>query len=172
MKKEDKNLIIEQIVNSLNEYSHFYLTDAAGLTADLTSDLRRACFKNEIKFVVVKNTLLKRALEQKGDFSQLYSLLEGPTALMLSNTGNAPAKLLKEFAKGNKVGKPVLKGAYVEESFYVGADQLDALVSIKSKNELIGDIVTLLQSPAKNVISSLQSGGSTLHGVLKTLSEK
>ena len=106
MKKEDKNLIIEQIVNSLNEYSHFYLTDAAGLTADLTSDLRRACFKKEIKFVVVKNTLLKRALEQKGDFSQLYSLLEGPTALMLSNTGNAPAKLLKEFAKGNKVGKP------------------------------------------------------------------
>ncbi|MCQ2209071.1 MAG: 50S ribosomal protein L10 [Paludibacteraceae bacterium] len=158
MKKEDKNVIIDQVLASLNDYSHFYIADAAGLTADLTSDIRRACFNKDIKLVVVKNTLLKKALDKKeGDFSQLYGALEGPTALMLSNTGNAPAKLIKEFSKGNKVGKPTLKAAFVEEGFYVGADQLDVLASIKSKNELIGDIITLLQSPMRNIISGLQA---------------
>ncbi|MBO4529479.1 MAG: 50S ribosomal protein L10 [Paludibacteraceae bacterium] len=158
MKKEDKSVIIDQILAGLNDYSHFYIADAAGLTADLTSDIRRACFKKDIKLVVVKNTLLKKALDKKdGDFSQLYSALEGPTALMLSNTGNAPAKLIKEFSKGNKLGKPTLKAAYVEEGFYVGADQLDVLASIKSKNELIGDIIALLQSPMRNIISGLQA---------------
>lgn len=157
MKKEDKVVVIDQVLANLNDYSHFYVADAAGLTADLTSDIRRACFKKEIKLLVVKNTLLKKALEKKGDFSALYPALEGPSALMLCNTGNAPAKLIKEFSKGNKVGKPVLKAAYVEEGFYVGADQLDTLAAIKSKNELIGDIITLLQSPMRNIISALQN---------------
>jgi large subunit ribosomal protein L10 len=172
MKKEDKSAIIEQIKTTLSEYNHFYIADAADLNAEATSELRRTCYKEEIKLIIVKNTLLKKALEQKGDYSPLYSALEGPTALILSNTGNAPAKLIKEFSKKNKAGKPTLKAAYVEESFYVGADQLDALVAIKSKNEVIADVIALLQSPAKNLISALQSGGSTIHGVLKTLSER
>ncbi|MEE1541948.1 MAG: 50S ribosomal protein L10 [Paludibacteraceae bacterium] len=172
MKKEDKSAIIEQLVAVLDEYSHFYITDSLELNAEDTSALRRACFNQDIKLIVVKNTLLRKALEQKGDFSPLFETLKGTTSLMLSNTGNAPAKLIKEFSKGNKAGKPVLKAAYVEESFYVGADQLDVLANIKSKNELIGDVISLLQSPAKNVISALQSGGNTLHGVLKTLAEK
>ena len=172
MKKEDKSAIIEQLKVTLEEYKHFYIADAAGLNAADTSELRKTCFKGEIKLIVAKNTLLKKALEQKGDFSPLFAALEGPTALILSNTNNAPAKLIKDFSKKNKKGKPTLKGAYVEESFYLGADQLDALVAIKSKEQLIGDVINMLQSPAKNVISALQSGGNTIHGVLKTLSER
>ena len=172
MKKEDKSAIIEQLKETLDRYKHFYIADAAGLNAADTSELRRTCFKGDIKLVVAKNTLLKKALEQKGDYSPLFEALEGPTALILSNTNNAPAKLIKDFSKKNKAGKPTLKAAYVEESFYLGADQLDALVAIKSKEQLIGEIVTILQSPAKNVISALQSGGTTIHGVLKTLSER
>jgi len=172
MKKEDKSAIIEQLKVTLGEYKHIYIADAAGLNSADTTELRRICFKGDIKLVVAKNTLLKKALEQKGDFSPLFEALAGPTALILSDTNNAPAKLIKEFSKKNKAGKPVLKAAYVEESFYVGADQLDALVAIKSKEQLIGEIVTILQSPAKNVISALQSGGTTIHGVLKTLSER
>ena len=171
MKKEDKSAIIEQLTGLLNEYNHFYVADASGLNAEETSNLRRACFGQDIKLVVAKNTLLKKALESKGDFSPIFNTLEGPTAILLSNVGNAPAKLIKDFSGKNKAGKPVLKAAYVEESFY-GADQLDALVAIKSKNELIADVIALLQSPAKNVLSALQSSGSTIHGVLKTLSER
>jgi len=171
MRKEDKNVIIEQIASQLKEYAHFYLTDIETLNAEKTSELRRACFKEDIKLMVVKNTLLKQALESlEGDFSPLYDSLKGATSIMFSNTGNAPAKLIKKVAKDKEV--PALKAAYVEESFYVGKENLDALVAIKSKNELIGDVIGLLQSPAKNVISALQSGGSLLHGVLKTLSEK
>ena len=172
MKKEDKSAIIEQLKVVLDEYKHFYISDIAGLNAAVTSELRRTCFKGNIKLIVVKNTLLKKALEQKGDFSPLFEALEGPTALFLSETNNAPAKLIKEFSKKNKTGKPVLKAAYVEESFYLGAEQLDALVNIKSKEQLIGEIIGILQSPVKNVISALQSGGNTIHGVLKTLSER
>ena len=172
MKKEDKSAIIEQLKITLDQYNHFYVADAANLNAADTSELRRSCFKKEIKLIVTKNTLLKKALEQRGDFSPLFTALEGPTALILSNTNNAPAKLIKEFSKKNKAGKPVLKAAYVEESFYLGADQLDVLVNVKSKEQLIGDVIALLQSPAKNVISALQSGGSIIHGVLKTLSER
>ena len=173
MKKEDKSTIIEQIKATIGEYSHFYLADVEGLNAEQTSNLRRQCFKEEIKLIVVKNTLLEKALESlETDYSPLYDTLKGSTSILLSNTGNAPAKLIKEFGKTGKTGKPALKAAYVEESFYIGADQLDALVNIKSKNELIGDLIALLQSPAKNVVSALQSGGNTLHGVLKTLSEK
>ena len=171
MRKEEKNAIIEQIVATIQEYGNFYITDIATLNADKTSNLRRMCSKQEVKLMVVKNTLLERALESiDGDFSELYSTLKGNTALMLSTTASGPAKLIKEFAKGTDI--PKLKAAYVQESVYVGAENLDALVSIKSKNELIGDVIALLQSPAKNVISALQSGGQTIHGVLKTLEER
>ncbi len=173
MKKEDKNAIIEQLQATLAEYAHFYLTDIGGLNADETSELRRMCFKQDVKLLVVKNTLLRKALESTSvDFSQLFDSLKGETSLMLSNTGNAPAKLIKEFVKSKKDSKPYLKAAYVEESFFVGANQLDALASLKSKNELLGELIGLLQSPAKNVMSALQSGGNTIHGVLKTLGER
>jgi large subunit ribosomal protein L10 len=171
MRQEEKNAIIESLAERLKEYSHFYLTDTAQLNAADTSALRRKCFENDIKLVVVKNTLLKRALQQTGvDFDELYPVLKGTTSIMFANNGNSPAKLIKEFRKQHE--KPVLKGAYVQESIYLGDNMLDALVSIKTKEELIGDIILLLQSPAKNVISALQSGGNKLHGVLETLSKK
>ena len=146
------------------------MVDVTAMNAAATSELRRACFKAGIKLMLVKNTLLHKALESlEEDFSPLYNSLVGTTAIMFSNVANAPAKLIKDKAKD---GIPGLKAAYAEESFYVGADQLDALVAIKSKNEVIADVIALLQSPAKNVISALQSGGNTLHGVLKTLGER
>ena len=172
MKKEDKGLIIEQLGNTLKQYPHFYLVDVTGMNAAATSSLRRKCFGAGIKMVVVKNTLLHKALEaSEVDFEGLYGCLKGNTAVFFSEVANAPAKLLndKEYLKA---GIPALKGAYAEEGIYVGANQLDALCSIKSKNEVIADIVALLQSPAKNVISALQSGANTIHGVLKTLGER
>ena len=172
MRKEDKSTNIEQLAATLREYAHFYVTDTAAMNAEKTSQLRRACFKNDIKLVVVKNTMFKKALELTGeDFSALNGALKGSSSIMFSNTGNGPAKLIKEFRKG-KEELPALKAAYVEGSFYVGADQLDALVAVKSKNELIADVIALLQSPAKNVISALQNSGNTIHGVLQTLSER
>ncbi|MCF0213911.1 MAG: 50S ribosomal protein L10 [Muribaculaceae bacterium] len=172
MKKEDKTLAIEKIAATLKEYSCFYLVESASLDAEMTSALRRACFKNDIKLMVVKNTLLQKALETlDGDYSEIYPALAGPTSLMCANVGNAPAKLIKDFTKKDQP-LPRLKAAYVEETIYVGENQLPALVAIKSKNELIADVIALLQSPAKNVISALQSGGNTLHGVLETLSKK
>lgn len=170
MRKEDKNTVIGQITTTIKEYSHFYLVDTTAMNAASTSALRRKCFNSDIKLLVVKNTLLHKALENLDvDYSPLYGSLKGSTSVMFTNTGNAPAKLIKEISKD---GIPGLKAAYVEESFYVGADQLDALINIKSKNEVIADVIALLQSPAKNVISALQSGGNTLHGVLKTLGER
>lgn len=171
MKKEDKSIIVSQIAETLNTYSNFYLTETQGLNADQVSNLRRLCNKQDVKMLVVKNKLFIKALETTGkDFSAIYGSLKSNTAVLFSETGNAPARLIKEFTKANP--KPVLKAAYVEECFYIGANQLDTLVNVKSKNELIGDIVALLQSPAKNVVSALQSGGSTIHGVLQTLSER
>jgi large subunit ribosomal protein L10 len=171
MRREEKNAIIDSLAERLKEYSHFYLTDTAQLNAADTSDLRRKCFENDIKLVVVKNTLLKRALEQSGvNFEELYPVLKGTTSVMFANSGNGPAKLIREFRKLHS--KPVLKGAYVQESIYIGDNMLDALVSVKTKQELIGDIILLLQSPAKNVVSALQSGGNKIHGVLETLSKK
>ena len=172
MKKEDKALVIEHIVDTLKSYNGFYLVETAGLDAEKTSELRRACFNADIKLVVVKNTLLHKALEQlDGDYSELYPALKESTSLMCTNVGNAPAKLLKDFVKKGDT-LPLLKAAYVEGTVYVGADQLDALASIKSKNELIADVIALLQSPAKNVVSALTSGGTKLHGILETLSNK
>jgi large subunit ribosomal protein L10 len=172
MRKEDKAILIEKIKDTLAQYSCVYLTETTALNAEKTVDLRRAAFKADVKMLVVKNTLLKKAMEQSDiDYSGLYPALVGNTTLMLSNTGNAPAKLIKEFRK-KKETQPALKAAFVEETVYLGADQLDALTAIKSKNELIADVVALLQSPAKNVISALQSGGNKLHGILETLSNK
>ena len=172
MKKEDKATTIEMIGKTLGEYSCVYLTTTSGLNAEKTSALRRACFNDQIKMLCVKNTLLKKALEASDkDYSELYDLLHGETTLMLSNVGNAPAKLIKKFRDKNDT-IPALKGAYVEETVYVGEASLDTLANIKSKNELIADIVALLQSPAKNVVSALQSGATKLHGILETLSNK
>ena len=170
MKKEVKDTIIVELGEKLKSYPHFYLVDVTGLNAETTSELPRKCFKNEIKMLVIKNTLLHKAFEASEiDFEPLYDCLTGNTAVLFTNTANSPAKLLKEYTKQ---GVPALKAAYAEESLYVGVDKLEELVSIKSKNEVIAEIVALLQSPAKNVISALQSGGSTIHGVLKTLGER
>ena len=172
MRKEDKVAVIAQLGQTLQQFPHFYLVDVEGMDAASTSALRRKCFQNEIKMVLVKNTLLKKALEASEiDFSPLYETLKGTTAVMFTQVAKAPAKMIKEL-KAKKAVKPELKGAYAEEGCYVGANQLDALCSIKSKNEVIAEIVALLQSPAKNVLSALQSGQNTIHGVLKTLGEK
>ena len=169
MKKEVKDTIIAELGAKLKEYSHFYLVDLAGLNAEATSNLRRKCFKSEIKMIVVKNSLLREAFQASDiDFEPMYDSLKGTTAVMFCNTANVPAKLLKEY---KKEGIPALKAAYAEETIF-GADQLEALVALKSKNEVIADIVALLQSPAKNVVSALQSGANTIHGVLKTLGER
>jgi len=172
MKKEDKSLLIEKIKETLQQYNVVYLAETTQLNAEKTVALRRAAFNAGIKMMVVKNTLLKKAMEQLDtDYSGLYGSLAGSTTLLLSDTGNAPAKLIKSFRQ-KKETIPALKAAFVEETVYVGEENLDALVAIKSKNELIADVVALLQSPAKNVVSALQSGGTKLHGVLETLSKK
>ncbi|WP_046758262.1 50S ribosomal protein L10 [Kordia jejudonensis] len=173
MTKEEKSVVIDELTAQLAENTNIYLTDISGLNADATSDLRRACFKENIKLAVIKNTLLAKAMEASDkDFGDLPEVLKGNTSLMLSETGNAPAKLIKEFRKKKKSEKPLLKGAFIETAVYVGDDQLDVLVDIKSREELIGEIIGLLQSPAKNVVSALQSGGGKLAGILKTLSER
>jgi len=171
MRREEKNAIIDSLAGKLKEYNHFYLTDTAQLNAADTSDLRRKCFENDIKLIVVKNTLLKRALEMsEGNFEELYPVLKGTTSIMFAQTGNGPAKIIKDFRK--KHDKPVLKGAYVQESVFIGDRMLDTLISVKTREELIGDIILLLQTPARNIVSALQSGGNKLHGVLETLSKK
>jgi len=171
MRKEDKNQLVESLVDKINNNNIIYLADTSELDAEQTSDLRRLCFKSDIKLTVVKNTLLKRAMGQSDkNLDELYEVMAGPTSLMLSDTGNAPAKLIKEFRK--KSDKPILKGAFVEEVAYLGDDQLESLVNIKSRDELLGDLIALLQSPMNNVMSGLQSGGQNLTGILKTLSEK
>ncbi len=170
MKKEDKGLIIEHLGETLKEYPHFYLVDVSGMNADATSALRRKCFESGVKMVVVKNKLLHKAFEaSEVDFTPLYEVLKGTTAVFFCQTANVPAKVIKDVAKD---GIPALKAAYAEEGFYVGADQLPTLAAIKSKNEVIAEVVSLLQSPAKNVISALQSASQTIHGVLTTLGER
>ena len=171
MTREEKATVIQDLTVQLGSSPVIYLADISGLNASSTSDLRRACFKANIKLAVVKNTLLAKAMEaSEREFGELPGILKGNTSLMISDTGNAPAKLIKTFRK--KSDRPLLKGAFIEEAIYIGDDKLDALISIKSREEMIGDIVALLQSPAKNVISGLKSGGGKLAGILKTLSEK
>ena len=175
MRKEDKEIIIAKLGETLKEYPHFYLVDVTGMDAARTSAMRRQCFKNEVKMVVVKNTLLHKAFEASEiDYSPLYDTLKGTTAVIFTQVANAPAKMLKEFNSKNPKGVtiPELKAAYAEESFYVGADQLDALVAIKSKSEVIAEIVAMLQSPMQGLVSALESGANTIHGVLETLAEK
>ncbi|MAJ31450.1 MAG: 50S ribosomal protein L10 [Flavobacteriaceae bacterium] len=171
MTREEKAQVVENLTAVLEGTSTVYITDISGLDAGTTADLRRACFKANVKMSVVKNTLLEKAMEaSEKDFGDLTTILKGNSSMMISDTGNAPAKLIKDFRK--KVDRPILKGAFIEEAVYIGDENLEALVSIKSKEELIADVIALLQSPAKNVISGLKSGGNKLSGILKTLSEK
>lgn len=174
MRKEQKSEVIKSLADQLGNYTHFYLTDISGMNAEQTAALRRSCFEKEIKLIVVKNTLLGKALEQTGKAdAELVSVLEGSTSIMFSNTGNAPAKLIKAFRKDKGGDKPMLKAAYVDECVYMGEPSLDALVNIKSREELIGDIINLLQSPAKNVISALQgSAGGKISGLVKALENR
>jgi len=169
MKKEDKARIIEELTGIVKNYPHFYLVDTTGMNAETTSAFRRKCFNEGVKLVVVKNTLFQKALEKQDmDFSPLFDTLKGTTAVMFTDTANKPAKMLKDI----KGGIPGLKAAYAEEGFYVGAEKIDELVAIKSKNELIADVVALLEGPIQGVMGALESGANTIHGVLKTLEER
>jgi len=171
MRREEKDVIIDQLVNDLNETKHFYLADISNLNAEDSSKLRRKCFEKQIRLLVVKNTLLRKAMEKsEGDFEQLYDILKDSTSIMFCETGNLPAKLIKEFRV--TMDRPILKGAFVEESVYIGDNQLESLSTIKSKEELLADLLTLLTSPATSLASALASSGSKLAGALKTLSEK
>ena len=171
MTRQQKNNAIENLKEALGGIKNLYLADIAGLDATQTSALRRACFKENIKLQIVKNTLLSKAMDASThDFGELTKILKGNTSLMFSESGNAPAKVIKSFRK--KSDKPILKGAFIEEAIYIGDETLDALVAIKSKDELIGEIITLLQSPTKNIVSALQSGGGKLSGIIKSLSER
>ncbi|KGO84971.1 50S ribosomal protein L10 [Flavobacterium rivuli WB 3.3-2 = DSM 21788] len=171
MTKEEKSKAIEELTAQLAGSNVVYVADISGLNATVTSDLRRACFKAGIKLEVVKNTLLAKAMESSNNnYGELPTILKGNTSILISDNGNAPAKIIKEFRR--RSDKPVLKGAYIHEAVFIGDNQLDALVSLKSKDEVIGEIIGLLQSPAKNVVSALKSGGGKIAGILKTLSEK
>ncbi len=171
MRREEKDVIIENLAQRLNATKHFYLTDISELNAEETSNLRRKCFEKEISLLVVKNTLLRKAMEKsEGDFDDLYDILKDSTSILFCETGNTPAKLIKELRK--TMERPLIKAAFVEESIYIGDNQLDVLSNIKSKNELLGDLLMLLQSPATNLVSALASSGNKMAGALKTLSEK
>ncbi len=173
MKKEDKSLIIEQLKEKFAENNFFYITDASGITVEQVNKFRGMCYEKEVEMRVVKNTLVQKALEAvgtDGQYDELYSSLKGPTALMFSQTANLPAKLIEEFRKTNE--KPLVKAAYIDSSIFLGDESLKGLAALKSKEELIGDVIALLQSPAKNVISALKSGGSTIAGLVKALEEK
>jgi large subunit ribosomal protein L10 len=172
MTREEKNQLIEDITAALESTATVYITDIAGLDAENTSNLRRACHKADVKMTVGKKALLKKAMERSTkDFGELSTVLKGNSSIMIAEAGNAPAKLIKEFRK--KSQKPILKGAYVEEAIFIGDSQLETLTNLKSKNELIGDVILLLQSPIKNVVSGLQgSGGQTIAGLIKALEER
>ncbi len=171
MKKEEKTQLIEDLTKQVKDLNCLYITDISNLNVEKTNQLRRLCYKRDIKLVVVKNTLLRKAFEKSGkDYSSLFPILNGPTSIMIAEIANDPAKLIQEFRKTNP--KPILKGAFVQDMAFLGDDQLPFLVNLKSKNELVGDLISLLQSPARNVISALQSSGGKLAGILKTLSEK
>lgn len=171
MTREEKNQLIDSLAVDLSNYSTIYLADISNLNSDVTTALRGLCFKRDVKLTMVKNTLLKKAMEKTDkDFEPLFEALKGNTSVMLAEVGNVPAKVIKEFRRNSD--RPILKGAYVEEMTYIGDDQLDFLASIKSKNELIGDLIGLLQSPMRNVMGALSSGGHKLSGILETLSER
>lgn len=172
MRKDEKNLLIDELVETLSSTNVIYVADASGLNAESTGKLRRECFRSNVSMRVVKNTLLRKALEriEGKNFDELYPTLTGPTAIFTAEVGSLPGKLIKNFRGKNP--KPFLKGAYVEEAVFIGDSQLDSLSTLKTREELIGDIIGLLQSPAKNVISALKSGGNTIAGLVKTLEER
>jgi len=173
MTKADKATAVEALKEKLDASAYFYLTDASTLTVEQINNFRRLCFEKDIEVKVVKNTLVRKAMEtfpEDRGYAAVYDLLKGPTALLYTTTANAPAKVLKEFRKTNE--RPILKGAYIDTAVFIGDDQLEALTSLKSKEDLLGDIITLLQSPAKNVLGALQSGGNTIAGLVKTLQER
>jgi large subunit ribosomal protein L10 len=171
MKQEQKGQIIDELVKDLAAYPHVYVTDISGFTVEAVNNLRRICFKRNIKLKVVKNTLLKRAMDaSEVDYSEIYPALKGSSSIMLTDTGNLPARTIKEFRGKNE--KPLIKAAFIESATYFGDNQLEYLCNVKSREELIGDLVALLQSPAKNVVSALKSSGGKLAGIVKTLSEK
>ncbi len=171
MKREEKNQLIESLTEEINNAEHIYVVDYLGLNAQETNDLRRECYKQDIKFTVAKNTLFRIAMERSDkELDDFKQILKDSTAVMFSSVGNTPAKVLKDYRKKHE--KPLLKGAYVEEGFYFGDEMIDQLAALKSKNELIADVVSALQAPVRNVMSALQSGGTTLLGLLETLEEK
>lgn len=171
MTRQEKEQELTSIQETIASSNVLYLSDISGLDAETTTQLRRICHKKGIKLRVVKNTLLKKAFENsERDYDPFFVALKGNTSLMTSTVGNAPAQLIKEFRKKND--RPVLKGAFIDESFYIGDDQLEILASLKSKEELIGEIISLLQSPAKNVVSALQSGKQNIAGLIKALGER
>jgi large subunit ribosomal protein L10 len=171
MTKEEKNKVIEELAVRFSAASTFYISDIAGMTVQKTSQLRRQCFNSGIQLKVAKNTLIRKALEKSGkECSEMFPQLTGSSSIMFSETGNGPAKVIKEFRKSHE--KPVLKAAFVESTVYIGDNELNTLASLKSKKELIADVVALLQSPAKNVISGLLTGKDKLGGIVKTLSER
>lgn len=171
MKKEEKYEVVNALAEEIKEYGNFYITDTSNLSVAKINAIRRKCFENDIKMKVAKNSLIKKAVEAVGgDFTPMYDSLKGSSSVMFSKSGNAPAKLIKELRKTGD--KPVLKVAYIDASFFIGDNQIDTLINLKSKEQLIGDIIGLLQSPAKNVVSALQSGGNKLAGIIKTLQER
>ena len=171
MRKEEKHEVVLALTETIAEYGNFYITDTANLSVAKVNDIRRKCFENGIKMQVAKNKLIRKAMEaSEGDFSEMFDVLKGSSSILFSRTANAPAKLIKQLRKSGD--KPVLKAAYIDSAVFIGDNQLDALVNLKSKEELVADIIALLQSPAKNVISGLQSGGNKLAGIVKTLQER
>ena len=171
MRKEEKHEVVLALTETIAEYGNFYITDTANLSVAKVNDIRRKCFENGIKMQVAKNKLIRKAMEaSEGDFSEMFEVLKGSSSILFSKSANAPAKLIKQLRKSGD--KPVLKAAYIDSSIFIGDNQLDALINLKSKEELVADIIALLQSPAKNVISGLQSGGNKLAGIVKTLQER
>lgn len=171
MRKEEKHEVVLALTERIAEYGNFYITDTANLSVAKVNAIRRKCFENDIKMQVVKNKLIRKAMEaSEGNFDEMFDVLKGSSSILFSKTANAPAKLIKQLRKSGD--KPVLKAAYIDSSIFIGDNQLDALVNLKSKEELVADIIALLQSPAKNVISGLQSGGNKLAGIVKTLQER
>lgn len=171
MRKEEKHEVVLALTETIAEYGNFYITDTANLSVAKVNDIRRKCFEHDIKMQVAKNKLIRKAMEASaGDFSEMFDVLKGSSSILFSKSANAPAKLIKQLRKSGD--KPVLKAAYIDSAIFIGDNQLDALVNLKSKEELVADIIALLQSPVKNVISGLQSGGNKLAGIVKTLQER
>ena len=171
MRKEEKHEVVLALTETIAEYGNFYITDTANLSVAKLNDIRRECFENDIKMQVAKNKLIRKAMEaSEGDFSELFDVLKGSSSILFSKSANAPAKLIKQLRRSGD--KPVLKAAYIDSAVFIGDNQLDALVNLKSKEELVADIIALLQSPAKNVISGLKSGGNKIAGIVKTLQER